>query len=408
MMIVFTTYLLMLLHSPLIHAPGLRWIVALCRLAVSLPSLAPGTPSLRHIQIYEVRSTSNNEPHPSVLRFVEAWIGNSATAPLDVSLNLSQRETIPEDPIADEILSLIFTHQDRWRTYSLFANFELNEELDPFAVRCWDSVKSVSLCSPGLFVVLDLSSAVISNGIGAVQLQELNVLSWDMDWVFPAGRNTLHLPNLRKLSFNTNFSLDLGDSFTLLSACPNILRLDIDSRDPLAPTLKSGTALPILLPHLIEFRIMTSDEAVINHFLDTLTCPSLANCHLLSSAVGTPRNLRSISSFLCRGSVTHPRLACLVIRYESVNGVPFQLYHDCTLALRRLLGALKSLERLSLGGLILDEPVFNELTTRAITHDSRERTSGDDDLLCPLLSHFHSMATNKRISLQNDEFDIEE
>lgn len=260
--------------------------------------------------------------HLSVLRFVKTWVKNSASAWLKISLSLSQREEDPHDPVSDELLSFISLQNERWHSFSLYTDFDIKRERGPLTVRCSRSLISVSLRSPGLPVVLDLSSAVKFNGTGAAQLKVLNIESWGMEWAFPKCRDALHLPNLRRLSFNADFSPDLGDSFALLSACPNITWLDIDSRERTSPTLEAETSHAILLPQLLEFSILSSYEIVSNHFLDSLICPSLKNCDLTSPSIGNPQNLHKITAFLRRDFVALPPLSELCIRYQTPNIVP--------------------------------------------------------------------------------------
>ncbi len=139
---------------------------------------------------------------------------------------------------------------------------------DPITLRCSPSAISIFYIqhrtqgtwdSPIQNMVLDVSLCTVTGA--ASQLQELNVSS-GVKRVLPPSPEALHLPHLRELSFCTDLSESLDDTFGILSACPNISKLWVEMQGTFSPS--NNNTESILLMQLSQLTFTSPDEGAAN------------------------------------------------------------------------------------------------------------------------------------------------
>ncbi len=251
---------------------------------------------------------------------------------------------------------------------------------------------------------LDLSSCVAASQLCVLEIDKC------VDMVFPEPRDSLYLPNLRTLAFNTDLSTDITDSYALLSACPNIETLRIYGEGKCAPYQYASYC--VILRRLTHLSISASTKASAFYVLECLSCPSLRSFSFhahyeisegkyKSGRIVIISHLEIFTSFFIRSaedSNARLRLTELKLKYHvRSSAIPPESYGRYVVAEKELLSLFDDLEKLYLRGLVISNELVEDLTARA---DNKEGGRGRA-LLCPSLSELR-LISNETTGLQTE------
>ncbi|KLO05753.1 hypothetical protein SCHPADRAFT_1002719 [Schizopora paradoxa] len=243
--------------------------------------------------------------------------------------------------------------------------------------------------SPDRQASLDFSSCFSSSELLSLATIE------GIRWIFPKNPNqNLHFPNVNDLRFSTDVTGDMSNVYKILSACPNVEHLDVQTRrcitspatsssiSPLLPSISD----PVLLSRLCRIYICSQNRAATLQLMEWMTCPSLcvlsidATKHVLDSEdpdehCMTRELLVAYRDFVGR---SHPPLRYLTLDYSS----PPLLFEGHGLLLREMLRPLRNLEVLRLREVAVDTGLFEDMTFLQNINEEAQSSSS----ICPLLS----------------------
>jgi len=328
----------------------------------------------------------------STCRFLEKWLLLSASAPLNIYLDLY---ITTNDLFFDKLFAFFLAECHRWNEIVICVDSAASPRVgSSISVQCSPFLRSLKLAfddrrhatdHSSFPALLDLTSCTASI---TSQLRVLNVSSW-VKWRFPQAGDALHLPNLLDMSFSATISLDIDNMFCVLSASPNLSSLHVIA-DTITPPSQIRRTLAIILPHLTRLTITTGNGNTVQCILSGLSCPILRTFTVDTYSDGqlegvfSLQHIHSFADFFSRsGSGSyHPLAELFLHNYSMPSGFPQESPPKRAGVMKKLLKLLHSLERLDFMGLVVDHELIKLLTIPA-----RDARGGINSPLCPLLSN---------------------
>lgn len=314
--------------------------------------------------VYSPRSS------PTYPRIFSKFLQFSQDSPLNISMELRPLWDTDKQA-ADRLIQETFSQHSRLKNLKL-GILPLIRYLSSATLLFSPSLVSLDLNFQHTCVhppLLDFTICSTSN-----TLRSLDVSGGTL-WILPECVDSgLHFPSLSILNFATDITGKLEDVHTVLSSCPNIERMKvvvyICTLSKSRQTPEHSTSSPhniIVFRRLAYLTIVIENIPTVLQVLNWITCPALRNFKIRDSDYKGTRGpderqltteiVETLGDFMERSCPPLETLGVLYNPYVRLDEID-----SFGPLIRNLLRPLRTLESLTLEGVLVDNELFEEMT----------------------------------------------